>query len=100
MFWIKNTWDERTALEWNNLESMLSPEVRGRRIEAMREGSKGHDLWPELDVRPEPGAIVETLHGVRACVEHSGPLYDVPAGVRPVRTSQSAGQHPRDGVVA
>jgi len=35
------------------MEAMLSPAARARRIEAMREGSKGHDLWPELDVRPE-----------------------------------------------
>jgi ureidoacrylate peracid hydrolase len=53
VFWIKNTWDERTALEWSSMEAMLSPAARARRIEAMREGSKGHDLWPELDVRPE-----------------------------------------------
>jgi ureidoacrylate peracid hydrolase len=53
VFWIKNTWDERTALEWSSMENMLSPAARARRIEAMREGGKGHDLWPELDVRPE-----------------------------------------------
>lgn len=52
VFWIKNTFDQRTAIEWSNLDAMLSPPARARRIEAMSEGSKGHDLWPELDVRP------------------------------------------------
>jgi len=31
---------------------MLTPANRERRQAAMTEGSKGHDLWPELDVRP------------------------------------------------
>jgi ureidoacrylate peracid hydrolase len=53
VFWIKNTFDERCAIEWSNMDGMLTPEARGRRIVAMSEGSKGHDLWPDLDVRPE-----------------------------------------------
>ncbi len=53
VFWIKNTHDGRSALEWSNADAMLSPAMRLRRAEAMSEGSKGHDLWPELDVRPE-----------------------------------------------
>jgi ureidoacrylate peracid hydrolase len=53
VFWIKNTFDERSALEWSHAQEMLTPAARGRRIEAMSEGSKGQELWPELDVRPE-----------------------------------------------
>jgi ureidoacrylate peracid hydrolase len=53
VFWIKNTFDERSALEWSHAQEMLTPVARGRRIEAMSEGSKGQELWPELDVRPE-----------------------------------------------
>jgi len=53
VFWIKNTYDERCAIEWSNMDAMLSPEAQRRRVEAMSEGTKGHDLWPELDVRPE-----------------------------------------------
>jgi ureidoacrylate peracid hydrolase len=53
VFWIKNTVDERSTLEWNNAHTMLTPESRDRRIAAMREGGKGQELWPELDVRPE-----------------------------------------------
>ncbi len=53
VFWIKNTFDARSALEWSHAQDMLTPESQARRIAAMSEGSKGHDLWPELDVRPE-----------------------------------------------
>jgi ureidoacrylate peracid hydrolase len=53
VFWIKNTYDQRSAVEWSNAEAMLSPQSRARRTAAMSEGAKGQELWPELDVRPE-----------------------------------------------
>src|ERR1700733_48662 len=57
VFWIKNTVDERCSIEWSNMDAMLSPEARERRTEAMSEGSKGHDLWPELGGRPEDEVV-------------------------------------------
>jgi ureidoacrylate peracid hydrolase len=53
VFWIKNTFDERSAIDWSNAQAMLTPESRARRTAAMSEGTKGQELWPELDVRPE-----------------------------------------------
>ena len=53
MFWIRNTYDERSAIEWSNMDAMVTEEARRRRVAAMSEGTKGHDLWPGLDVRPE-----------------------------------------------
>ncbi len=53
VFWIKNTFDDRSSFDWSNAQEMLTPAARNRRIEAMSEGSKGQELWPELDVRPE-----------------------------------------------
>ena len=53
VFWIKNTFDERSAYEWSHAQEMLTPANRQRRIGAMSEGTKGQELWPELDVRPE-----------------------------------------------
>jgi ureidoacrylate peracid hydrolase len=53
VFWIKNTVDDRSAREWSHAHAMLTPDSLRRRIAAMSEGSKGHELWPELDVRPE-----------------------------------------------
>lgn len=53
VFWIKNTFDERSAFEWSHAQEMLTPVARARRIAAMSEGSKGQELWPELDAKPE-----------------------------------------------
>jgi ureidoacrylate peracid hydrolase len=53
VFWIKNTVDERSAFEWSHAQEMLTPVARARRIAAMSEGSKGQELWPELDAKPE-----------------------------------------------
>ena len=53
VFWIRNTYDARSAQEWSHSDTMLTEEARRRRIGAMSEGTKGHELWPELDVRPE-----------------------------------------------
>src|SRR3954463_6921389 len=41
VFWIKNTVDERSALEWGHVEAMLTPNSRARRLAAMAEGTKG-----------------------------------------------------------
>ena len=53
VFWIMNTFDERASIEWSASHAMLTPTARARREAAMSEGSKGQELWPELDVRPE-----------------------------------------------
>ena len=53
VFWIRNTFDERSEIEWSNAHAMLTPDSRERRIAAMSEDTKGHELWPELDVRRE-----------------------------------------------
>src|SRR5262249_51569524 len=63
VFWIKNAFDERASYEWSNAHVMLTAESQG--VAAMSEGTKGQELWPELDVRPE-GEIANT-GSVRLC---------------------------------
>ena len=53
VFWIKTTHDERSLREWSVAYEMSSPAWRQKRIEALTAGSAGHQLWPELDVRPQ-----------------------------------------------
>ena len=53
VFWIKTISDERSILEWSNAGAMLTPERRARRVAALSEGTKGQELWPDLDVHPE-----------------------------------------------
>jgi ureidoacrylate peracid hydrolase len=53
VFWIQNTHDERCLTEWSVAQEMSLPAMRDIRIGAMSEGTRGHELWPALDVRPE-----------------------------------------------
>jgi len=53
VFWIKMTHDEPCFAEWSVAYELPTPEFRAKRIAALSEGTLGHELWPELDVRPE-----------------------------------------------
>jgi ureidoacrylate peracid hydrolase len=53
VFWIKTTCDERSMREWSVAHEMSSPKWRQKRIAALAKDSPGHQLWPDLDVRPE-----------------------------------------------
>ncbi|UPG73401.1 cysteine hydrolase [Roseomonas gilardii subsp. gilardii] len=53
VFWIRNTFNERSAREWSVMEEFTLPERREARARAMSEGTPGHELWPELEVKPE-----------------------------------------------
>jgi ureidoacrylate peracid hydrolase len=52
VFWIKTTHDERSLREWSISYEMSSPVWRQKRIAALTAGSAGHQLWPELDIKP------------------------------------------------
>jgi ureidoacrylate peracid hydrolase len=53
VFWIKNTFDETCLTEWSVMQDISTPAMRAKRAAAMSEGTKGHDLWPALDVLPD-----------------------------------------------
>jgi ureidoacrylate peracid hydrolase len=53
VFWIQMTHDARCLDEWLVAHEMASPEMREKRIAALSEGTLGHELWPDLDVRPD-----------------------------------------------
>jgi ureidoacrylate peracid hydrolase len=53
VFWVRMTHDERCLSDWSAAFEMLSPAARQKRVAALTAGSKGHSLWPDLDVRPE-----------------------------------------------
>src|SRR5262249_3058051 len=53
VFWVKMTHDARCLDEWSVAHEMSSREMRERRVAALSEGCLGHELWPELDLRPE-----------------------------------------------
>ena len=51
--WIKTAYTDETLSDWSTLYDMLGPHGTGRRAEALARGSKGYELWPELEVRAE-----------------------------------------------
>ena len=53
VFWVKMTHDERCLGDWSVAYELPTPEYRDKRIAALSEGTLGHELWPELEVRPE-----------------------------------------------
>jgi ureidoacrylate peracid hydrolase len=53
VFWIKMTHDERCLTEWSVAHEIVTPAMQEKRIAALSEGTLGHELWPELEVRPE-----------------------------------------------
>jgi len=53
VFWIKMTHDDRCFSEWSVAYELPTPEYRARRVASLSEGTLGHELWPDLDVRPE-----------------------------------------------
>jgi ureidoacrylate peracid hydrolase len=57
VFWIKMTHDECCFSEWSVAYELPTPEYRAKRIAALSEGTLGHELWPELDVRPEDEVV-------------------------------------------
>ena len=60
VFWIKNLHDESCVTEWSVMQDMVTPAARARRVFSMSEGTKGHELWPELDVRPGDEIVKKT----------------------------------------
>ena len=59
VFWVKMTHDDACLGDWSMAFEMLTPERRVKRIEALTEGTRGHDLWPTLDVRPEDETVLK-----------------------------------------
>ncbi|HEY3912570.1 MAG TPA: cysteine hydrolase [Stellaceae bacterium] len=53
VFWVQMTHDQRCLDEWSVAFEISTPAMREKRVAALSEGGLGHQLWPELDVRPE-----------------------------------------------
>jgi ureidoacrylate peracid hydrolase len=53
VIWIKTTFKADALKNWSTYFEMVKPEQGARRVAALTADSKGHELWPELDVRPD-----------------------------------------------
>ena len=53
VFWVQMTHDDNCLDDWSVAFEMSTPAMREKRIAALSEGGLGHQLWPDLDVKPE-----------------------------------------------
>lgn len=61
VFWIKNTHDDSCLVSWSHFhEDLTKPERRAKRIESMSAGTKGHEVWADLEVKPEDEIVQKT----------------------------------------
>jgi ureidoacrylate peracid hydrolase len=51
--WIRTTAMRETLVDWSQYYEHLTPDQQEMRLAALAEGSKGHELWPDLDIRSE-----------------------------------------------
>ena len=53
VYWIKQTVDDASSRAWSEWLAMMTPAVRQGLIANLAPGSRGHQLYPTLEVRPE-----------------------------------------------
>ena len=58
--WIKNTATAETRQSWSVKAAMDGVEKTVQRADAMALGSKGHELWADLEVRPDDLTVQKT----------------------------------------
>jgi ureidoacrylate peracid hydrolase len=58
--WIKNTVTPETMTSWSVRDEMDGPERSAERAQSMAPGSIGHELWAELDARPDDAVVQKT----------------------------------------
>jgi len=51
--WIQTAFREESLEDWSVLHGMSLPDRTSKRIEALTPGSKGYELWAELDAKPD-----------------------------------------------
>jgi ureidoacrylate peracid hydrolase len=58
--WIKGVYREETLESWSISYEMSGPAGRDRRIAALSPGTKGYELWADLDVLPDDLIVEKT----------------------------------------
>jgi ureidoacrylate peracid hydrolase len=72
--WIKTTFTPDVLKSWSVYYEMVSPANGKKRIEALTADSKGHELWPKLEVRPDD--LIVEKNRFSAFIQGSSKLAD------------------------
>jgi ureidoacrylate peracid hydrolase len=78
VFWIKTTFKDDALRNWSTYFEMVTPQQGAKRIEALTADSKGHELWPALDVRPDD--LIVEKNRFSAFIQDSSNLAEVLRG--------------------
>jgi ureidoacrylate peracid hydrolase len=74
VIWIKTTFKDDALKNWSTYFEMVTPQQGAKRIAALTTGSKGHELWAALDVRPADLIVEKTRFS--AFIQGSSDLAD------------------------
>src|SRR4249919_4363878 len=78
VIWIKTTFKADALKNWSTYFEMVKPEQGARRVAALTSDSKGHELWPTLDVRPDD--LIVEKNRFSAFIQGSSSLAEVLRG--------------------
>ena len=73
--WIKTAYTDETLKDWSTLYAMIGPKGTEKRAKALARGSKGYELWPELDARN--GDVTVEKNRYSAFIQGSSDLAEV-----------------------
>ena len=57
VFWIKQTVDADSAVAWSEWLAMMTPATRHNLVTNLAPGSRGHEIYPDLEVKPEDEVV-------------------------------------------
>jgi ureidoacrylate peracid hydrolase len=57
VFWIKHSIDETSSIAWSEWLNMMTPSVREGLVKNLTPGSRGHAIYPGLEVKPEDEVV-------------------------------------------
>jgi ureidoacrylate peracid hydrolase len=72
--WIKTAYTDETLKSWSTLYAMLGPARSAKRAAALAANSKGHELWPALDVQQDDLVVEKKRYS--AFIQGSSALAD------------------------
>jgi ureidoacrylate peracid hydrolase len=76
--WIKTTFRDDALQSWSTYFEMVTPQQGAKRIAALTADSKGHELWPALELRPED--LIVEKNRFSAFIQGSSSLAEVLRG--------------------
>ncbi len=76
--WIKTTFEDDALKTWSTYFEMVTLQQGAKRIAALTAGSKGHEIWAALEVRPED--VVVEKNRFSAFIQGSSNLAEIMRG--------------------